>query len=155
MVALVVWLVGACAGAAVPGRVAPTLAEIETLGFDCGDGIKDNVPSGLYQWSCIGTMDDEHTEILVDGNDEGVNQIDVVVLENGDPGVAGRLFDRLVETVPPFDTAPVLKDTITDWDGTEWSRAIGGVRISAFCAATQCSILVMPADGPLRPLPLP
>jgi hypothetical protein len=151
---LVAFLVAAC-GSTVPGTVAPTIAALEQLGLDCGDGLKDNVPSGLYQWSCAGTIDDERVTVLVDGNDEGVSAVELFIDESTDPALARRLFERLVDAVPPLSTAPILKTVVADWDGPQRSQVLGGVRVTAMCLETPCSVLVMPAHDALRPLPLP
>ena len=147
--------IAAACTASTPGPVVATVAAIEQLGLDCGYAVKDNVPSGLFQWSCAGTIDDDKVTILVDGNDEGVNAINLVLSQPTDVGRTRRLFERLVDTVPPLNTAPVLKTLVADWDGTQVSRTLGGIRAAASCDEFQCGVLVMPADDPLRPLPLP
>jgi len=135
--------------------VQPTLAALDALGFRCGDGAKDNVPSGLLQWSCSGEMEGAPLTVLVDGNEQGTTGITLVVDDPANPGVAGRAFGRLVDAVPPLSTAPVLKDSVAAWTGRQQARIIGGVRVSAECDATHCIITVLPARDPLRPLPLP
>ena len=153
---LTVALASGCIGRrTTPDAVQPTLAAIEALGFRCGDGVKDNVPSGLLQWSCGGAMDAVRSTVLVDGNEEGVAGITLVVDDPSDPGVAGAGFGRLVDAVPPLSNAPVLKDTVAGWSGGQQAWTVGGVRIVAQCDATQCIVIVMPAGDALRPLPLP
>jgi hypothetical protein len=135
--------------------VQPTLAALDTLGFRCGDGAKDNVPSGLLQWSCSGEMEGAALTVLVDGNEEGTAGITLLVDDPGDPGLAGRAFGRLVDAVPPLSNAPVLKDSVAAWTGRQQALIVGGVRVSAECDTTHCVITVAPSRDPLRPLPLP
>jgi hypothetical protein len=141
--------------ATTPPAVQPTLAAIETIGLRCGDGAKDNVPSGLFQWSCAGALEGARSNVLVDGNDEGVAGITLFVDDIGDAGVTRRGFGRLVDAVPPLNTAPVLKDTVARWTGAQEAWTVGGIRIAAECDATLCTVTVMPSRDPLRPLPLP
>jgi hypothetical protein len=149
-------LAAGCLGrATAPPAVQPTLAAIETIGFRCGDGAKDNVPSGLFQWSCGGAVEAARSTVLVDGNSEGVAGITLFVDGSSDPGVARSAFGRLVDAVPPLSTAPILKDTVAGWTGGQQAWTVGGVRIWAQCEATHCIVIVMPSRDPLRPLPLP
>ncbi len=153
---LVLAFVTGCLGrSSTPPAVQPTLAAIEALDFHCGDGVKDNVPSGLFQWSCSGAMETARASVLVDGNEHGVAGITLVVDDPSDPGVARNGFDRLVDGVPPLRDAGVLKDTVAGWTGGQQAWTVGGVRISALCDSTQCIVIVMPAEDALRPLPLP
>lgn len=152
---LILGLAAACVGTGTPNAVRPTLAAIETLGFRCGDGLRDNVPSGLFQWSCSGALEAARSTVLVDGNEEGVAGITLFVDQPGDAGVARSGFGRLVDAVPPLSHAPVLKETVAGWTGDQHSWTVAGVRMSAQCDATQCVVVVMPAGDALRPLPLP
>jgi hypothetical protein len=151
---LILVLAIGCAGKAGPA-VQPTISAIETLGFHCGDGIRDNVPSGLFQWSCVGALEATRASVLVDGNDEGVEGLTLDVEDPGHPGVAAAEFGRLVDAVPPLSSAPMLKDTVAAWTGGQKAWTVGGVRVWADCDAAQCLIGVMPAGDALRPLPLP
>ena len=149
-------LVAGCGGSSTaPAVVRPTLAGIEALGLRCGAGVKDDVPSGLFQWRCTGSLGGAGATVLVDGNDEGVAGVTLVADGSTDPEVARASFGRLVDAVPPLSTAPILVDQLDGWTGDQRSTVIGGVRVSALCDATQCLIWVMPAADPLRPLPLP
>jgi hypothetical protein len=152
---VVLTLVGCAVGTAMPDNIRPTVAAIGTLGYRCGDGVRDNVPSGLFQWSCNGRIDGVPSTILVDGNAEGVAGVTLVVEDPRDPGGTASEFARLVDEVPPLNTAPVLKDTVAGWAGAEQAWTVGGIRISAQCDATQCLFIVRPAVDALRPLPLP
>jgi hypothetical protein len=153
---LVIALAAACSPReTAPGAVQATLAAIETLGLRCGDGLKDNVPSGLFQWSCSGAIEGVHSTLLVDGNQEGVAGLTLLVDDPSDPRVARSQFGRLVDAVPPLTNAPVLKDTLASWTGRQQAWTVGGVRISALCDATHCIVTVLSARDALRPLPLP
>jgi hypothetical protein len=152
--AVILALASGCAGQAAPA-VQPTLSAIETLGLQCGDAIRDNVPSGLLQWSCAGTLEATRASVLVDGNDEGVEGITLTLDDPHHSGVAVHAFGRLVDAVPPLNTAPTLKDTVAGWTGGQRAWTVGGVRIWAECGAAQCIVGVMPSGDALRPLPLP
>ena len=138
-----------------PVAVRPTLAAIETLGFRCGDGAEDNVPSGLFQWSCGGSIEAARSTVLVDGNEAGVSAITLIVVGPSDPGIARSAFGRLVDAVPPLSNAPVLKDAVAAWTGGQQDWAVGGVRVFGVCDATRCIVIVTPAGDALEPLPLP
>jgi hypothetical protein len=153
---LVLALAAGCIGrGTTPAAVQPTLAAIETLGFRCGNGVRDNVPSGLFQWSCSGSMEAARSTVLVDGNDAGIEGITLFVDDPSHPGVARSGFGRLVDAVPPLSSAQVLKDTVAGWTGGQQAWTIGGVHIAAQCDATQCVVTVLPSRDPLRPLPVP
>jgi hypothetical protein len=152
---LVVLAVGCSGVMGAPARVRPTLVAIGTLGFACGAGIRDNVPSGLSQWSCKGTLDGAEATILVDGKEEGVTEITLDVLAPNDPSTARKEFRRLVTEVPPLSSAPDLVDTLADWDGGQRRVTVGGVAVYAECDSTQCVVGAFTDDDPLRPLPLP
>jgi hypothetical protein len=137
-----------------PDAVLTTLAAIEALGLRCGAGLRDNVPSGLFQWSCDGSIEGVHSVLLVDGSHEGVAGISLFVDDPTDPEVARSQFGRLVDSVPPLTTAPVLKDVLAGWTGRQQARTVLGVRISAQCDATQCIVTVMPDRNARGPLPL-
>ena len=146
----------ACSSAvATPGSVQPTLAAVGGLGYRCGAGVKDNVPSGLYQWSCGGTVGGATTTILVDGNEAGVAQVTLVVDDPRHPAAAIAEFGRLVDAAPPLDAAPVLKQAVAGWAGDPQAWTMGGVRVSGQCDATQCLLIVVGTGDPLEPLPLP
>ena len=154
LAALVV--LSACMGSpSAPATVQPTLAGIATLGLRCGDGVPDNVPSGLIEWRCQGELDDAASSLLVDGNDEGVAGITLVMDESTDPRIARRGFGRLIEAVPPVNAAPGLVDGLAGWTGEQLATVVDGVRISAVCTVTQCIVTLASAADPLRPLPLP
>jgi hypothetical protein len=153
---LVIALAAACSPReTAPGAVQATLAAIERLGLRCGAGVKDNVPSGLFQWSCSGAIEGVRSALLVDDNQEGVAGMTLLVNDPRDPGVARTQFGRLVDAVPPLTNAPVLKDTLASWTGAQQTWTVGGVRIFALCDGTQCTVTVMPTRDAIHPLPLP
>lgn len=153
---LILAFVAGCVGPGNdPPAVQPTLAALETLGLDCGNATKDNVPSGLFQWSCAGAIESRQSSVLVDGNADGVAGITLVVDVPGDPAGARSRFGRLVDVVPPLSAAPVLKDSVAGWTGQQQTWTVGGVRIYADCLTAHCMFIVMPAVDALRPLPLP
>jgi len=155
-VGLVLVVLTGCAGvSSAPGTVQPTLAGIDALGFRCGEGQPDNVPSGLFQWICPGSVEGRDATVLVEGNADGVAGITLVINQSIDADVARRGFHRLVESVPPLNRAPVLIDTLAGWSGRQQSIVLGGVRVSAECHDTQCIVMVVNAQDVLRPLPLP
>jgi len=142
-----------CAG--TPAAVRPTLAGIVALGYRCGEGMKDNVPSGLFQWDCDGTVDGTVSTVLVDGNEEGVAGITLFIGESDDPEIARIGFARLVSEVPPLKSAPALADSLGGWTGRQQSHVVGGVRLFAECEATHCIVIVMPDGDALHPMELP
>ena len=154
--AVLIALVAGCGGGpAAPSTVRPTLSAIETLGFDCGAGISDNVPSGLSQWSCAGKIQGQDTVILVDGNEAGVTGISLGVRTSNDPAVARDGFQRLVASVPPLTSAPTLVDTLAIWSGEQQRPIVDGLAVWAECDETQCVVMVVGSTDALRPLPLP
>jgi len=153
LTAALVALVVGCNGA--PAAIRPTLAGIIALGYRCGEGMKDNVPSGLFQWHCDGTVDGTVSTVLVDGNQEGVAGITLFINESDDPEIARVGFARLVTGVPPLKAAPALADVLRRWPGEQQSTVVGPVRVFAECKPTYCIVIVSPAGDPLRPMQLP
>ena len=149
-------LAGACSviGAKGPPAVLPALTSIERLGYGCDNGIKDKVPSGLYQWSCERTVNGLETFVLVNGNERGIAEFDIGVVAT-DPALARTTFSELLAVVPPLSTAPWLEDGLAGWTGPQASRVVNGVSVTGVCDATQCLVFVSTAATPLDPLPLP
>jgi hypothetical protein len=140
---------------AAEARMKPTLAALETLGFRCGDGSRDNEPSGLVQWSCGGRLDEHASTVLLDASDEGVVALTLFVDGSGDATTVRADFARIVDVVPPLDTAPILKSVIADWSGGQHEWTVGGVRLRGECAGGTCILAITSAGDPLRPLPRP
>jgi hypothetical protein len=140
-----------------PAAVQPTLDALESLGYTCGGGTADNVPSGLKQWRCLGSDNGSEGGISVEGNDGGVAAITLAVVwpVSPDPNAAREAYRRLVTTVPPFETAPALADALANWTGEQMASTIGGAQVIAECRQDQCIIIVNSAQSPIEPLRLP
>ena len=147
-------LAGCAAAPSAPPAVQPSLAALEALGIGCDAGVEDNVPSGLVQWTCTGSLEGTGVTVLIEGNDEGVAGV-TLVGHSTHPDVARAAFGWLVAAVPPLSTAPILVDQLDGWTGAQRSMVVGDIRVTALCDATQCIVAVVPAVDLLRPLPLP
>jgi hypothetical protein len=152
---LVVLAVGCGGATGAPARVRPTLDAIGALAFACGEGIRDNVPSGLSQWRCEGIIGGAGATILVDGKEEGVTGITLDIHSSNDLSAAHGGFRRIVAAVPPLSSAPALMDTLDDWNGQQRRVIVGAIAVSAVCDVTQCIVGLASADDPLRPIPVP
>ena len=137
-----------------PAAVQPALMALGQLGYACDDGVKDNVPSGLSQWHCNRTGVVPPTSVLVNGNDRGIAEFNIVV-DDADPARVRQAFAEILATVPPLSTAPWLADSLEGWNGPQASRDLNGVRVTGLCDATQCIVFVVTASSPIEPLPLP
>jgi hypothetical protein len=136
-----------------PSAVQPTLVAVHDIGLTCGDGVRDNVPSGLYQWRCEGLIDGMNAVILVEGNDQGVAGITLVTKDPVDADATRVRLGRLLQTVPPLDREPGLAETLVGWSGAQQRTVVSGVAIFALCDATQCIIAIMSAGDALKPMP--
>lgn len=137
-----------------PRGIQGTLGDLNTLGFTCGDGIADNVPSGLTQWSCRSDGGGPSTAVDIDGNGQGVTELTVVV-ESTDLAVAKQSYRRIAGAVAPLTQAPALLDVLSTWAGPQELFTVGSAKVAAECDATQCIIDIDSVDGPLQPLRLP
>jgi hypothetical protein len=137
-----------------PGAIQPTLAAIQSLDYTCGDGVRDNVPSGLYQWRCTGRAGSQDATIDVDGNDAGVAEIDLTI-SSFDLSVIRSEFRRIATDVTPLRVSPLIVDALMGWSGEQRATVVGSARIASECDATQCIVEVTSIDGPLGPLHLP
>jgi hypothetical protein len=144
-----------------PGPVRPTLDAITALGLECDSGVPDNVPSGLSQWHCRGTVDGiSDFIILVGGSEAGVAQIDVVS-PTDDPAIARAALARVVVATPPISgvsgLATDIDGALQDWDGAQMFLQIRGLNIAAQCqppskfGAGQCLITFVGPD-PIKPM---
>lgn len=140
--------------AAAPSAIRPTLDDVEALGFLCDAGIPDNVPSGLTQWHCRGTVRGHEVSVLVDGNDAGVAGFDLVI-HSTDPAIARDEFRRLVNGVAPLTAQPNLGAALDAWSGSQHPTVVGGAAVNGLCDATQCIVFIGSVDGPTNPLRLP
>lgn len=144
-----------------PGAVEPTIDAIVALGLTCGGGLHDNVPSGLSQWHCNGSIDGmAGVGILVGGNDAGVSDIDVVT-ETDDVATSRAIAGRVVRSTPPLTSidglAIRLDDVLRAWDGRQLVAELDPLRISAACVPPsefgdgQCMIHFVGPDA-LKPM---
>jgi hypothetical protein len=134
--------------------VQPALIALGQLGYSCDDGVKDNVPSGLSQWHCNRTGVVPPTSVLVNGNDRGIAEFNIVV-DDTDPAHVRQAFAEILAAVPPLSTSPWLADGLDGWSGPQASRELNGVGVTGLCDATQCIVFVGNASSPVEPLPLP
>jgi hypothetical protein len=149
------WLLAALVvGCGTPSTVAPTLTDLNELGFRCGSGTKGSEPNNLYQWLCRSPVDaDPERGVYVEGNDRGVSSI-ILFVSSGDPRDAKAAFADLLHGVRLLSTVPELGAPVERWGGPQEWWDIRGVRLSAECDPDECRIEVAPVAGPLVPLPL-
>lgn len=139
---------------AAPSGIRPTLDDVEALGFLCDVGIPDNVPSGLTQWHCRGTVRGHEVSVLVDGKDTGVAGFSLGI-DSTDPAIARDEFRRLATGVAPLTAQPNLAGVLDAWSGAQDPKVVGGARVNGLCDATQCIVFIGSVDGPTNPLRLP
>src|SRR5947199_3214479 len=75
---------------ATPAAVAPSIEAWSTLGLSCGEPRADNVPSGLFQWTCRSDHRGIPLTLLVDGDDHGVFMMTAQVPGGTDPRARRR-----------------------------------------------------------------
>jgi hypothetical protein len=128
---LAVALVGGCATAPLtPAAVRPTLNAMSTLGLGCSDTTVDNVPSGLLQWSCRGTVRDASLTVVVDGDAAGIFEIVAQVPGATDPATASRVFADLVAAMPPLaPSGNEIRAWVQRWDGRSQSLEAGAAHL--------------------------
>ena len=149
---LVAIILNACAPSF--SAVNPTIFKLRDLGYSCGDGIKDNVPSGLYQWHCDRSPDRSDLTELVDGNDRGVAEIDLAFPSN-DPDAAKKTYESVIADVPPLVSAKGLHGVLDSWFGEQTSEDVQGIRVAAECQDSWCTIWITSTTSPLDPIPVP
>jgi hypothetical protein len=146
--AIAVLMLAACAG----NSMRPTLTDLRSA--VCGDGVRDNVPSGLWQWRCRGRVAGTDAFVDVDGNEAGVAEITLTV-DSTDPALIGAEFARLAARVAPLTSAPGLADALGTWTSQQIFTTVGRARVEHECDGTQCYLELVSIDGPLTPLMLP
>jgi hypothetical protein len=153
---LVAGLLGGCDSANAPAAIRPTVDQIEAMGYECGSGVPDNVPSGLVAWNCSGSVAGNRAGVMVEGNDDGVAGITLVIHSN-DPGVIRTEFRRLAAAVPPMSLQPDVDEALDAWTGSPSPMILGGTRVNALCDVTQCIVYIGYREAPAQPLvsPLP
>jgi len=147
---LLPWLVAGCGALSAPEAVRPALRDVEALGYRCEAGEPDNVPSGLFQWRCPGTVDNAPAVVQVIGNDDGVVEV-VLSINSVEPKVAREEFRRLADAVTPLSGQPGLSAALDAWTGAQAPTRIGDVRVNAECDVTQCIVYMAFADYPPQP----
>ncbi len=144
-----------------PEAVRPTLDAIAALGLQCGSGIPDNVPSGLFQWHCHGSIESTtDVIILVGGNEAGVSALDIST-PTDDFASARAVLGPVAARVPPLsglDGLPAaLHEAFRSLSGRQTSIELLGLRVSAWCIPPsefgdgRCTISFVGPD-PLRPM---
>lgn len=152
--ALLAGLLAGCIASTAPAAVRATLEQVEALGYDCGAGVADNVPSGLTQWRCPGTVAGHTAVVDVDGNDNGVAGI-TLAINSTDPAISRTEFRRLTTAVSPLTDQPDLANALDSWTGAQDPKVVGGAEVNGECDATQCLVFITSVDDPTKPLRLP
>jgi len=137
-----------------PAAVQATLEQLNALGYACGPGVADNVPSGLTQWRCPGTVAGNPAVVDVDGNDNGVAGV-TIAINSIDPATSRNEFRRLATALSPLTAQPDLGSALDNWTGAQDPKFVGGARVNGECYATQCLVFITSVDGPTEPLRLP
>jgi len=151
-------LAGCSGRAPASPAIEPTLRAMESLGYRCGDGIKDNVPNELFQWQCSRSVEGVPSTVDIDGSVGHVNGVTGVTLDLTDPSnraLVRREFGRLLAALPPLRAYPTLADPLEGWAGPQQSWVIAGIRETGVCDVTQCMVFISDAASPLQPIPEP
>ena len=139
------------AHANAPAAVRETLDQIDSMGYDCGAGVPDNVPSGLTAWSCPGAVAGNRAGVIVEGNDDGLAGV-TLVIHSIDPSISRAEFQRLTAAVPPMSTQPGLDEALDAWTGAPNPVVVGEARINALCDVTQCIVYINYWEAPAQPV---
>jgi hypothetical protein len=113
-----------------PKPVEPTLTALTAGGLACADPRRDNVPSGLLQWSCEGELNSAKVVVLVDGDANGVFEFTATILSQGDRHAQSETFVSLLRStgVAGSHEGDFVK-WLQAWDGkdatVEFDRASG------------------------------
>jgi len=106
LAALIPLVLAGCLGApATPAAVAPSLDGWRGLGLSCTGPTEDNVPSGLLQWSCHGTLNGADLSATLDGDAEGVFGIRATLPAGTDKEAIAGAFGDLVDATPALSSA--------------------------------------------------
>lgn len=152
--ALLAGLLVGCSALTAPVAVRATLEQIEALGYDCGAGVADNVPSGLFEWKCSGSVAGNRASVDVEGNEDGVAGLTLDV-NSIDPAISRSEFRRLVTAVSLLIAHPGLSGALDTWTGAQDPRSVDGARVNALCDATQCIVFIGFVDAPIQPSQVP
>ncbi|TMF39818.1 MAG: hypothetical protein E6I26_04395 [Chloroflexi bacterium] len=116
---------------ATPAAVAPSIEAWSTFGLSCGERRADNVPSGLFQWTCRSDHRGIPLTLLVDGDDHGVFMMTAQVPGGTDPRAAGQVFDDLVGASLPLTTVRAeVGAWLRAWDGVRSTISLGDASLS-------------------------
>jgi hypothetical protein len=143
-------LLAGCTTVSAPAAVRPTLIAVEALGYHCDTGVADNVPSGLTQWKCSGSVAESRASVDVDGNETGVTGL-TLDINSVDPEMSRLEFRRLASAVPPLSAQVGLSTALDTWTGTQDPTHVGGIRVNGLCDATQCIVFIGFVEGPPQP----
>lgn len=140
--------ISACAlvsGPSTPDLVRPTLEGWRSIGLSCTGPTKDNVPSGLVQWSCRGTLGDVELSGVFDGDDQGLFSLQVVVPAATPPDAASAAFARLVDATPPLDGHESEIDAfVAGWPPIAETGSFGTARVRVDVDAIWRSLNIFP-----------
>lgn len=151
-IALIATTLSACTlglGPAIPDRVRPTLDGWQAIGLTCTGPTKDNVPSGLVQWSCLGALDGVELSGVFEGDDLGVFDLQAVVPAATPPDAARDSFARLIDATPPLDgLESEIVAFIDGWPGINTIGSFGPARVRVDVDDTWRALSISP--GPRR-----
>lgn len=147
--AIAVLIVAACA----PRSVRQTLTALRSTGYVCGEGVRDNVPSGLWQWRCRGPVAGTDAFVNGDGHDAGAAEITLSVDSTG-PALIAAEFARLAPRVAPLTTTPGLADALGTPTSQHVFATVGRAAVEHVYDGMQRHLQVV-SDGPLVPLTRP
>jgi hypothetical protein len=120
---------------------------MSTLRLACSDPAVDNVPGGLLQWSCRGTVRGAALTVLVDGAEAGVFGIVAQVPGATDPATATQVFADLVAAIPPL--APDLDEIgrwVQRWEGKSQSLESGAAHLQIQQDAMWITLAIAPSS---------
>jgi hypothetical protein len=101
-----------------PAAMSPTVDSWRAAGLSCDGPFEGNVPSGLLQWTCHGTLAGVEIWADVEGDDKGVFDAQAQVPADTSPASAGTAFGVLISATP------ALSDVATA--ATTWVRSSVG-----------------------------
>jgi hypothetical protein len=107
-----------------------TLEEWKAIGLACTGPTKDNVPSGLFQWSCRGQRHGVELSGVLDGDDRGVVSLQFVVDASTTPDAALDAFAGLVDATSQLDGhAAEIIAFIAGWPSIGTTGSFGPTRV--------------------------
>jgi len=151
LAALLLLILAGCAalGPATPAAVAPTLDGWRGLGLSCSRPTEDNVPSGLLQWVCRGSLRAAAFTAVLDGDDKGVFDITAQVPAGTSRETAVAAFVDLVDaTTAVAAVRGAVRSWAEAWDGSQESAEFGITWVMLEADATWVTLVIWP--GPRR-----